>query len=342
MKYRRYLLLALLLLSRQVDAWCKLTSPGIERRAGNVAMEYQNLQPAGQSFSVPLSLFHKRTHCDKKSPLHNKVHINTSYTQPVVIRFYDNIFIELTIKPMRETLPLKPGYYSAEQFLDQLTVTAKVVGPTSGAKIAKNGSYSLNAVLIISAATGSSDSLGEFLRKLATFLLTGKWPATENDLYQLNLNLALSYKPTTCRFENKQLKLQPVAIHELSRNGPVNSAITAHTLSARCTELHGDQTNRAIRVTLSGDTLLAGNPQVILPSNGVRGVGFMLYDERHHPITLGGGATPASVIKHIPKWTTLHANGFSIPLNAGYYVYDHRQVKPGKLKANVTIHIDYD
>lgn len=53
MKYQRYLLLALLLLSRQVDAWCKLTSPGIERRAGNVAMSIKISYPQANHFPSP-------------------------------------------------------------------------------------------------------------------------------------------------------------------------------------------------------------------------------------------------------------------------------------------------
>ncbi|ACY85064.1 fimbrial protein [Edwardsiella piscicida] len=343
MKYRRYLFTALLLLSGPVLSWCKLASPGSESQLGQVRMSNQDMSSSGQQVSVPLPLFSKQTVCDDYSEEQNEVHLGTPYERGVVVKFYDNVFIEIRVQtPPKATIKLPKGSYTAAQFLDQITVTARQVAPAQTDRVAPKGQYLLESAMVISAGSGSSGSLLEFLRRLLAFLFTGKWPASENDLYLVNLNLTLDYRATTCQFTDTLLTLPPVSISDLTQSGAIASAIADHTLIAQCDQLSGAQTNRTLQVTLSSDTLLPENPRVVRPHSGPGGVGFILYDEQQQPITLSGSAAQPSVIRLIPQWTTLPEQGFSIPIRAGYYLYDRRQVQPGQLEANVTINIDYD
>ncbi|AOV96529.1 hypothetical protein A9798_05910 [Edwardsiella hoshinae] len=345
MNYRRYLFILLVLLSGPALSWCKLEVPGMERQTGQVLMSNQNMFPSGQQVAVPLTLFSKTTRCDKYSSEQNKVYLGTPYTKPIVVKFYDAVYIEFTIQPPpQDTLKLETNRrYTAAQFLDQLVVSAKPVAPTYTQRVANdNGEYRLDTALIISAGSGASDSLGEFIRRLIAFLLSGKWPAKENDLYQLNLTLKLDYKPTTCQFVETTLTLPPVALSDLPQRGEVSGITANHTLVAQCDNLNGELTNRAMKVTLSSDALLAGNARVILPQRGVSGVGFVLYDEQQRPVTLGGSGASASSIKLLRQWEGLPERGFSLPISAAYYVYARNQVQPGKLEANVTINIDYE
>ncbi|AIJ06703.1 MULTISPECIES: fimbrial protein [Edwardsiella] len=347
MKYCRYFFTALLLLSGPALSWCKLESPGTESQQGQVLMSNQNMFPGGQQVAVPLPLFSKQTLCSAYGSEQNEVHLGTPYERGVVIKFYDNVFIEITVQaPAQATIRLQEGSYTAAQFLDQLTVTARPVAPTQTTRLAPEGQYLLESAMVISASNGSSGSLGEFILRLLRFLLTGKWPASENDLYLVNLNLTLDYRATTCQFTDTLLTLPPVSISDLTQSGAIASPIADHTLVAQCDQLSGDgseaQTNRTLRVTLSSDALLPENPRVVLPHSGPGGVGFILYDEQQRPITLGGAAAQPSVIRLIPRGTTLPDRGFRIPIHAGYYVHDRGPVRPGQLEANVTINIDYD
>lgn len=343
MKYRRYLFTALLLLSGPALSWCKLESPGLEIQLGQMLISNHDMSPGGQQVSVPLPQFSKQTVCDNYSNKRNEVHLGTPYDRGVVVKFYDNVFIEIIVhKPPQENIKLPVGSYTAAQFLDQITVTARQVAPTQTDRLAPEGQYLLESAMVISAGSGASGSLLEFLWRLLTFLSTGKWPASEHDLYQVNLNLTLDYRATTCQFTDTLLTLPPISIGDLTQSGAVTSMIADHTLVAQCDQLSGTQINRTLRVTLSSDTLLPENPRVVRPHVGAGGVGFILYDEQQQPITLGGAAAQPSVIRQIPQWTTLPERGFSIPIRAGYYLYDRSKVQPGQLEANVTINIDYE
>lgn len=279
MKYHRYFFTALLLLSGPAFSWCKLDSPGIESQRGQVLMSNQNMFPGGQQMSVPLPLFSKQTLCSAYSSEQNEVHLGTPYERGVVVKFYDNVFIDIAIQaPPLATIKLQKGNYTAAQFLDRLTVTARPVAPTQTKRVAIDGEYLLESAMVISAGSGTSGSLGEFLRRFITFLFTGKWPASENDLYQVHLNLTLDYKATTCQFTDTLIRLPPLSISDLTQGGAVTSAIANHSLVAQCDSLSGDdsraQTNRTLRVTLSSDALLPENPRVVLPHSGTGGVGF--------------------------------------------------------------------
>ncbi|WP_416352681.1 hypothetical protein [Edwardsiella ictaluri] len=107
MKYHRYFFTALLLLSGPAFSWCKLDSPGIESQRGQVLMSNQNMFPGGQQMSVPLPLFSKQTLCSAYSSEQNEVHLGTPYERGVVVKFYDNVFIDIAI----QAPPWRPSSY---------------------------------------------------------------------------------------------------------------------------------------------------------------------------------------------------------------------------------------
>ncbi|WP_297197659.1 fimbrial protein [uncultured Pluralibacter sp.] len=249
---------------------------------------------------------------------------------------------------------LKGSSHSASELNTPMTIRFSLVSKGGNITNITGDSIVMNDVLFVTDLSGMN--IGEILTwplkqlgKILQWLTNGfHWPYDDRDMYGQPMTIRYAPKQTTCTFTNPGMS---VVLPTMGRNQvltQVRPGYTPFTLNIRCDNLAaGGTTDRNIEIFLSSNTLLSGDPTVLIDSSpqSAKGVGLRLVkrEATQHPLTISSSTTNRgnATALFIAQAGGPLSNNFSIPMGVYYYTWAPKTLTQGTINTTATLNVVY-
>ena len=178
------------------------------------------------------------------------------------------------------------GSHNASELGQTINVPFTLVDKPDGSISASGDTNNLGDIFLVSdlseyTDTQKSDWLGLRGPFIVSWLSSGfKWSFyNQRDMYSQPMNVTYAPKSTTCSFTDSGMSVVLPTIGKNQVLSQVRPGYTPFTLNMRCDNLGADKTtDRNITIFLSSNTLLSGDPTVLIDCSppSAKGVGLRL------------------------------------------------------------------
>lgn len=339
MKLMLFAVMSLCLLSETSWATCK-SSGATDNHTTEVVVD--EVFPVTQKHTSAVTVHFAGIKCDSAN---DKISYIPLVKESVIGPFSNGQSLKLNIVLDKTSEAVGTTTITEKSLLYTVTLTPA----TTGSAGSGGESISVPGVLVANTGGNSNGFIDIILGFCKSLSLSGCVNYITNSLkgdsYVENLTVIYRPKKTTCRAGDLTLTLPDVSLSELPDSGMMDKS-SKGDISLYCSNMEGvnQQATQAMSVYLYSADLIAGS-RTVLQGSPDNGVGFIVSGGGKKQIqmsTVKGVKENADNLWSAARGTSLSTQGMTIPVEASYYVYARKAVKPGALKATALIFVNYE